>query len=143
MGKKLNESQGLLYSRVASIAICLLTVLLAIKPPDLIAWLGNAAFGFLSASLGPALVAGVRWRRANWQGALASMTIGGGLALVLYFMKTAKMIAPKLDTGAIAFLVSIVVMVVVSLMTSEQVRSALPQPKNKKAVEPVPAPETS
>ena len=143
MGKKLNESQGLLYSRVASIAICLLTVLLAIKPPDLIAWLGNAAFGFLSASLGPALVAGVRWRRANWQGALASMTIGGGLALVLYFMKTAKMIAPKLDTGAIAFLVSIVVMVVVSLMTSEQVRSALPQPKNKKAVEPVPAPENS
>lgn len=143
MGKKLNESQGLLYSRVASIAICLLTVLLAIKPPDLIAWLGNAAFGFLSASLGPALVAGVRWRRANWQGALASMTIGGGLALVLYFMKTAKMIAPKLDTGAIAFLVSIVVMVVVSLMTPEQVRSALPQPKNKKAVEPVPAPENS
>ena len=143
MGKKLNESQGLLYSRVASIAICLLTVLLAIKPPDLIAWLGNAAFGFLSASLGPALVAGVRWRRANWQGALASMTIGGGLALVLYFMKTAKMIAPKLDTGAIAFLVSIVVMVVVSLMTPEQVRSALPQPKNKKAVESVPAPENS
>ena len=143
MGKKLSESQGLLYSRIASIAICLLTVLLAIKPPDLIAWLGNAAFGFLSASLGPALVAGVRWRRANWQGALASMTIGGGLALVLYFMKTAKMIAPKLDTGAIAFLVSIVVIVVVSLMTPEQVRSALPQPKNKKAVEPVPAPENS
>jgi sodium/proline symporter len=143
MGKKLNESQGLLYSRVASIAICILTVLLAIKPPDLIAWLGNAAFGFLSASLGPALVAGVRWRRANWQGALASMTIGGGLALVLYFMKTAKMIAPKLDTGAIAFLVSIVVMVVVSLMTPEQVRGALPQPKNKKAVEAVPAPENS
>ena len=143
MGKKLSESQGLLYSRIASIAICLLTVLLAIKPPDLIAWLGNAAFGFLSASLGPALVAGVRWRRANWQGALASMTIGGGLALVLYFMKTAKMIAPKLDTGAIAFLVSIVVMVVVSLMTPEQVRSALPQPKNKESVEPVPAPENS
>lgn len=71
------------------------------------------------------------------------MTIGGGLALVLYFMKTAKMIAPKLDTGAIAFLVSIVVMIVVSLMTPEQVRSALPQPKNKKAVEPVPAPENS
>ena len=143
MGKKLSESQGLLYSRIASIAICLLTVLLAIKPPDLIAWLGNAAFGFLSASLGPALVAGVRWRRANWQGALASMTIGGGLALVLYFMKTAKMIAPKLDTGAIAFLVSIVVMVVVSLMTPEQVRSALPQPKNKESLEPVPAPENS
>lgn len=143
MGKKLSDSQGLLYSRIASIAICLLTVLLAIKPPDLIAWLGNAAFGFLSASLGPALVAGVRWRRANWQGALASMTIGGGLALVLYFMKTAKMIAPKLDTGAIAFLVSIVVMVVVSLMTPEQVRSALPQPKNKKEVEPVPVPENS
>ena len=117
--------------------------MLAVKPPDLIAWLGNAAFGFLSASLGPAMVAGVRWRRANWQGALASMFIGGGLALVLYFMKTAKMIAPKLDTGAIAFLVSIVVMIVVSLMTSEQVRSALPDKKKAKAAEAIPTPDHS
>ena len=143
MGKKLSESQGLLYSRLASIVICLLTVLLAVKPPDLIAWLGNAAFGFLSASLGPALVAGVRWRRANWQGALASMFVGGGLSLVLYFMKTAKMINPKLDTGAIAFLVSIGVMIVVSVLTPEQVRSVLPAPKNKKAAATVPAPENS
>ena len=143
MGKKLTESQGLLYSRVASIVICLLTVLLAVKPPDLIAWLGNAAFGFLSASLGPALVAGVRWRRANWQGALASMFVGGGLSLVLYFMKTAKMINPKLDTGAIAFLVSIGVMIFVSVLTPEQVRSVLPAPKNKKAATTVPAPENS
>ncbi len=121
MGKKLSESQGLLYSRLASIVICLLTVLLAVKPPDLIAWLGNAAFGFLSASL----------------------SVGGGLSLVLYFMKTAKMINPKLDTGAIAFLVSIGVMVVVSVLTPEQVRSVLPAPKNKKATATVPAPENS
>jgi hypothetical protein len=41
------------YSRFASIAICLLTVLLAVKPPDLIAWLGNAAFGFFVGQSGP------------------------------------------------------------------------------------------
>lgn len=86
-------------------------------------------------------MAGVRWRRANWQGALASMFVGGGLSLVLYFMKTAKMINPKLDTGAIAFLVSIGVMIVVSLLTPEQVRSVLPAPKNKKVAEGIPVPE--
>jgi len=136
-GTRLTDKQGLAYSRVATVLLCVITVLIAIKPPDLVAWLGNAAFGFFAAGLGPALVAGVRWRRANKYGALASMILGGGLALALYFMKTAKMIAPKLDTGAIAFLVSIGVMIVISLLTPSQQRSALPRPKEQRADSPV------
>lgn len=129
LGNKVSEKQGLLWSRIATVVLCVVTVLIAIKPPDLIAWLGNAAFGFFAAGLGPALVAGVRWRRANKSGALASMILGGGLALALYFLKLFKVIAPKLDTGAIAFLCSIAVLIIVSLLTPAQQRNALPQPK--------------
>ncbi|MBZ4655164.1 MAG: sodium/proline symporter [Bacillota bacterium] len=130
-GTQLTEKQGLHWSRVATIALCVITVLIAIKPPDLVAWLGNAAFGFFAAGLGPALVAGLRWRRANKYGALFSMIGGGGLALLLYFLKLFKVYVPKLDTGAIAFLVSIAVMIIVSLVTPYQHRSALPQPKKQ------------
>lgn len=102
---------------------------MAIKPPDLVAWLGNAAFGFFAAGLGPALVAGIRWRRANKQGALISIVTGGGLSLILYFLKVTGKIAPKLDTGAIAFLLSIAVLIIVSLVTPYQERKALPDKK--------------
>jgi len=131
MGKKLSDKQGLLYSRIAIVLLCSITVLIAIKPPDLVAWLGNAAFGFFAAGLGPALVAGVRWRRANKQGAFISIMTGGGLALILYFLKVTGKIAPKLDTGAIAFLVSIAVLIIVSLATPYQHRKALPEKKDK------------
>lgn len=130
-GKKLSDKQGVLYSRIATVALCVLTVLIAIRPPDLVAWLGNAAFGFFAAGLGPALVAGVRWRRANKQGALISIITGGGLALVLYFLKVIGKISPKLDTGAIAFLISIAVLIIVSLATPYQERKALPRKKEK------------
>lgn len=132
-GTKLSEQQGLLWSRIATVGLCIVTVLLAIKPPDLVAWLGNAAFGFFAAGLGPALVAGLRWRRANQYGALWSMILGGGSALLLYFLKLFKVINPKLDTGAIAFLVSIGIIIIISLITPVQVRGALPTPKKKEA----------
>jgi len=129
MGKQLSDKKGLLYSRISTVLLCVITVFIAIKPPDLVAWLGNAAFGFFAAGLGPALVAGIRWRRANKQGALLSIVTGGGLALILYFMKVTGKIAPKLDTGAIAFLISIAVLIIVSLLTPYQHRKALPQKK--------------
>jgi Na+/proline symporter len=122
----LTESQGVLYSRISTIIMCLVTVLFAIKPPDLVAWLGNAAFGFFAAGLGPAIVAGVRWRRANKYGAMASMVIGSLTALTLYVLKVQKVYVPKLDTGAIAFLVSIAVIIIISLITPYQKREALP-----------------
>lgn len=130
-GTKLTEEQGLLWSRIATVVLCIVTVLLAVKPPDLIAWLGNAAFGFFAAGLGPTLVAGLRWRRANKYGALFSMIAGGGSALILYFLKLFKVYVPKLDTGAIAFLISIGLMIIVSLLTPVQTRNALPNVKQK------------
>ena len=131
---KLSDKEGLKYSRISIVVVCLVTVLVAINPPDLVAWLGNAAFGFFAAGLGPALVAGVRWRRANKHGALASMIVGSAGALTLYFLSINGVISPNLDTGAIAFLFSIGVLIVVSLATEKQVRSALPGAKVQEKV---------
>lgn len=125
----MDEKRSLLVARIGTVIISVISILLSIKPPDLIAWLGNIAFGFFAASLGPALVAAFRWRRANWQGALASMIIGGGLQIILSWLKTAKIYVTKLDPGAISFLVSLAVLIVVSLATPQQERAILPKKK--------------
>lgn len=123
----MDEKKSLWVARIGTLIIAAVSVLISIKPPDLVAWLGNIAFGFFAAALAPALVAAFRWRRANWQGALASMVVGGGLEIILSWLKTAKIYVTKMDPGAISFLVSIAVLVIVSLITPQQKRDILPK----------------
>ncbi|MCC5912669.1 MAG: sodium/proline symporter [Clostridiaceae bacterium] len=126
LNKEISGEQGIRYSRIATAVICFITFLLALNPPDLVAWIGNAAFGFFAAGLGPALVAAVRWRRATKEGAIASMLIGSITSFTLYMLSTFGIFQPKLDGGAIAFIVGIVVMVTVSLATPQGDKSMLP-----------------
>ncbi len=125
LNKEITDKKGIVYSRIATIVICVITFLMALNPPDLVAWLGNAAFGFFAAGLGPALVAAVRWKRATKEGAIASMIIGSTAAFTLYLLKTFGIFQPKLDGGAIAFIIGIIVMVAVSLGTKKKENSAL------------------
>lgn len=127
LGVQLDEKKGLVYARFGTIILAAVSVVLAIKPPTAIAFLGNIAFGFFAAALGPALVAAFRWRRATWQGALASMIVGGGLSFVLSWLKTAKIYIPQWDPGAIGMAASLVALVVVSLATPKQERQVLPK----------------
>jgi len=53
------------------------------KPADILSLVG-AAFSLAGSTLFPALVAGVFWKRANHQGAIAGMT--GGFLVCLYYM---------------------------------------------------------
>lgn len=133
MNKTVTDKQGVLYSRIATVIICVVTVLFALNPPDLIAWLGNAAFGFFAAGIGPALVFGIRWRKASKEAAIVSMLVGSIGALTMYILKINKIYVPKLDGGAAAFLVSIGIMVVVSLMTSHSVEHVIKDAKQKSA----------
>ncbi|HEY5801978.1 MAG TPA: sodium:solute symporter family protein [Burkholderiaceae bacterium] len=56
------------------------------KPADILSLVG-AAFSLAASTLFPALVLGVFWRRANWQGALAGMA-AGFLVCVYYMLHT-------------------------------------------------------
>jgi cation/acetate symporter len=95
------------------------------KPADILSLVG-AAFSLAGSMLFPALVAGVFWKRANHQGAIAGM-IGGFLVCVYYMLHTNPIlggdanaawfhIAP-ISAGVFGVPAGLAVLVVVSLLS--------------------------
>ncbi len=114
-----SEESITLLSRVAIVAATLLTLWLAwSNPPDLLAWLIWMAIGVMLACFVTPLFAGLFWRRATREGALASM--GVGLAGALAFSYYARFIAPMpMHPSIYGFVLSIAAMIVVSLATKK------------------------
>jgi cation/acetate symporter len=67
------------------------------KPADILSLVG-AAFSLAGSTLFPALVAGVFWKRANQQGAIAGM-IGGFLVCLYYMLHTNPMLGGSADAA--------------------------------------------
>jgi cation/acetate symporter len=67
------------------------------KPADILSLVG-AAFSLAGSTLFPALVAGVFWKRANHQGAIASM-LGGFLVCVYYMLHTNPILGGNVDAA--------------------------------------------
>ena len=98
------------------------------KPGDILSLVG-AAFSLAGSTLFPALVLGVFWKRANYQGAIAGMI--AGFAVCLYYMLHANPvlggnvtgqwfhIAPT-SAGIFGVPAGLLVMIVVSLLTPPQ-----------------------
>lgn len=118
-GKDLPAATQLKLSRWVTFAVIIVTFLISLRPPDLIGWMGNASWGLFMAALMPSVTLGLIWKRATKEGAITSAAVGFVLAFVLYILKIKKIYVPSLDTGALATIVSFVVMVGVSLMTKQ------------------------
>lgn len=113
------------------------------KPADILSLVG-AAFSLAGSTLFPVLVAGVFWKRANHQGAIAGM-IGGLLVCLFYMLHTNPMLGG--DAGAVWFHIApisagvfgvpagLATLVVVSLLTPP------PSPASTGLVEHIRAPE--
>jgi len=101
----------------------------AAHPPGLIAETVALAFGFAASSFFPALVAGIFWKRANREGAIAGMLAGLGFtaACITWF----KLLRPDLDSqahwwlgispegiGALGMALNFAVTIAVSLLTA-------------------------
>jgi len=67
------------------------------KPADILSLVG-AAFSLAGSTLFPALVAGVFWKRANHQGAIAGM-IGGFLVCLYYMLHTNPILGGSADAA--------------------------------------------
>jgi len=102
------------------------------KPADILSLVG-AAFSLAGSTLFPALVAGVFWKRANHQGAIAGM-IGGLLVCLFYMLHTNPMlggdagaawfhIAP-ISAGVFGVPAGLATLVVVSLLTRPPSRAS-------------------
>jgi sodium/proline symporter len=108
-----------LLSRVAIVASTVLTLIMAwSNPPELLAWLIWMAIGVMLACFVAPLLAGLYWRGATREGALASMILG--LVGVTAFSYYARYIAPlPMHPSIYGFAVAVGAMVIVSLVTKK------------------------
>lgn len=99
----------------------LLAVFFALNPPKLLTMLYTAAVGLIGSSLLPSVVLGIWWKRANAQGAFASILVGAFLyGYLVWFTKL-----PALSHILISLPVSFAVFYLVSSMTQEPPRDVV------------------
>jgi SSS family solute:Na+ symporter len=110
------DREVLLVSRIAVFTSGLLTVLLVINPPDILAFLIWMGIGTMLAVFAVPLLAGLYWRRATKEGAIAAMVVG--LIAALTFAVISRYSTPlPMHFSFYALLCSIAAMVIVSLVT--------------------------
>jgi SSS family transporter len=116
-----SEKSITLLSRVAIGLSTVITLYLAwSNPPELLAWLIWMGIGVMLACFVTPLFAGLYWRRATREGALASMIVGlVGISIISYAQYT-KVIAPlPMHPSMYGFILSVAAMILVSLMTKK------------------------
>ncbi|PKL64245.1 MAG: sodium:solute symporter [Methanomicrobiales archaeon HGW-Methanomicrobiales-3] len=120
------DSQVLNVSKIVVVLAALISMLLAINPPEMLAILIWMGIGTMLATFAVPLLAGLYWRGATREGALASMALGLVAALLFGFLNYFKVVALGIDFAKIplhfsayAFIISIIAMVVVSLLSKK------------------------
>jgi SSS family transporter len=111
------DKQVLMVSQVSVFAAAVITLLLAISPPDMLVWLIWAGIGIMFATFAVPLLAGLYWRRATREGALVSMALGLIASLVFGGISYFKLAKLPMHFSFYAFVIAVVAMIVVSLMT--------------------------
>ena len=120
INKDASEKSITLLSRVAIGLSTVITLYLAwSNPPELLAWLIWMGIGVMLACFVTPLFAGLYWRRATREGALASMIVGlVGISIISYAQFT-KVIALPMHPSMYGFILSVAAMILVSLMTKK------------------------
>jgi len=121
-----DDKSVLLLSKIVVVVSAFGTMVIAINPPEMLAILIWMGIGTMLATFAVPLLAGLYWRGATREGALASMTLGLLAALLFGFLNYFKVKALGIDFAAIplhfsayAFIISLLAMVVVSLLTKK------------------------
>ena len=106
------DKEVLLVARIASVVIGAFAIYIAFNPFDSILWVNWWAWGGLSV-FAPILILGFYWKRATREGAMVSMVVG--FVAVYAWYKAG--LNTTLHYTFVAFTVTAVVLVVVSLLT--------------------------
>jgi sodium/proline symporter len=123
--KNMTDKQVLMVSRITVIAVAVVAYIIAWNPDSSIMGLVSDAWAGLGSAFGPAILLSLYWKRTNLYGAAAGM-ISGGLTVIIWdYIKCMKldgvMVTPATYTGLysllVGFVISIVIIVVVSLLT--------------------------
>lgn len=115
-------ARELMWSRVATGSLLLLSTLFALYMENLIALLGTFGWGTFAAAIVPSVCIGMNWKRATAAGCVASIatSIVVNFALEVSARHGFPLLPPGLAVGAVALLASTGVFVWVSLATRRQ-----------------------
>ncbi|MCX8958598.1 sodium/pantothenate symporter [Erwinia psidii] len=96
-------------SACTTLVLCLLLVLAAWHPPEMIIWLNLLAFGGLEVVFLWPLVLGLYWEKANSAGALCSMIVGAACYILLAWLALQPLgfhpVVPSLLLSLVAFVI--------------------------------------
>lgn len=111
-----SDREVLLVSKIAVVVAAAGTLILAVNPPEMLAWLIWMGIGVMLATFAVPLLAGLYWRSATTAGAIASMAAGllsaGAFGYWHQYVE-----ALPVHFSMYALVISFVVMVAVSLVT--------------------------
>ena len=118
------DKEVLLVSKIAIVLGAGGTLLLAINPPEMLAWLIWMGIGVMLATFAVPLLAGLYWRGATGGGAIASMAVG--LVAAGAFGYYSKFVGSlPIHFSFYALVLSAVTMVVVSYITAKNSEDTL------------------
>ena len=127
-----DDKTVLLLSKVVVVLSALGTMILAISPPEMLAILIWMGIGVMLSTFAVPLLAGLYWRGATREGALAAMAVGLVSSLTFGMLNYVKMVALGIDFGKIplhfsaySFILAILAMIVVSLLTKKTTEKVL------------------
>ncbi|OQX83018.1 MAG: sodium:solute symporter [Candidatus Omnitrophica bacterium 4484_49] len=116
INKQASDKSVNIVNRITIITTAIITVILAIKPPRLLALLIWMGIGIMFSSFVVPLIAGLYWRKATKEAAILSMALGFvsaiAFALVHKFYKPLPM-----HFSFFSFLFSLFIMIIVSQIT--------------------------
>lgn len=114
-----SEKKKVAAARLTVVGIAMVAMLMARDPNSSVFGIVSFAWAGFGASFGPVVLAGLFWRRANWQGALAGM-VSGGVTIFAWKYLIRPMGGPwNIYELLPAFLTACVFIVVVSLATTK------------------------
>ncbi len=112
------DRQVLRISQITTVIAAVVTLLFALNPPAILAFLIWMGIGIMLSTFAIPLLAGLYWRGATREGAIASMAAGliGSGVFGYYYQYIAKL---PMHFSIYALIVSLLAMIVVSLMTKK------------------------
>lgn len=111
--------QELLWSRLATGLLLVLSTVFALYMENLIALLGTFAYGTFAAALLPSVAIGMNWKRATGAACVASIATGIAVnfTLELSARHGSPLLSPEIAVGAVAVMAATAVFIAVSLLT--------------------------
>jgi Na+/proline symporter len=111
-----------LVSRIVTIAVSAVALVLAFGAEDTIFDLVSYAWAGLGASFGPPLLLALRWKRTTFAGVLAGM-LAGSVSNIVW--KNVAALGDALDLKLASFVIALIVTVAMSLVSKPPSRPAL------------------